>query len=428
MINKIMLLGATFKTNNMGVSALTVGAANSIWHTWPDVEITLLDYGKRPETYQLEIDGKKRTASLLNLRFSKNPFQANHVALLIFIALVARILPERLRNSLIGSNGTLQEIDSGDLFFSIAGGDSFSDIYGIKRFFYVSLPQVLVVLMNKRLIQLPQTYGPYKSAYSRIVSRFILNRSERIMSRDRQGAEQIRHLIGKEKTSRKYSTAYDLGFVLEPLGLPVSDPRSSLTYERPPGVRLVGMNVSGLLYRGGYTQDNMFGLKIEYKDMIDKAITYLVEEKNCMVLLVPHVFGTGNNLESDISACEEVHERHASSYPGRIFMPKGEYNQNTIKGVIGQCDLFIGARMHACIAAVSQGIPTLSIAYSGKFFGVMETVGCQSLVADARTIDFPGLKALIDRLFSEESHWRDLLSKKMPEVRESTMRLFLQCD
>jgi polysaccharide pyruvyl transferase WcaK-like protein len=42
--------------------------------------------------------------------------------------------------------------------------------------------------------------------------------------------------------------------------------------------------------------------------------------------------------------------------------------------------------MHACIAALSQGVPTLGLAYSDKFAGVFETVGLRSCVADLRTL------------------------------------------
>jgi polysaccharide pyruvyl transferase WcaK-like protein len=42
--------------------------------------------------------------------------------------------------------------------------------------------------------------------------------------------------------------------------------------------------------------------------------------------------------------------------------------------------------MHACIAALSQGIPTVGVAYSRKFVGVFESIGAGDMVADARTI------------------------------------------
>jgi len=46
--------------------------------------------------------------------------------------------------------------------------------------------------------------------------------------------------------------------------------------------------------------------------------------------------------------------------------------------------------MHACIAALSQGIPTVGVAYSQKFTGVFESVLAGDCVVDAGSVD-PGI-------------------------------------
>ena len=68
-------------------------------------------------------------------------------------------------------------------------------------------------------------------------------------------------------------------------------------------------------------------------------------------------------------------------------MIEGFYDQSELKGIISLCDFFIGSRMHSCIAALSQGIPTVGIAYSKKFIGVFESAGVGEFVIDARLCD-----------------------------------------
>ncbi len=67
-----------------------------------------------------------------------------------------------------------------------------------------------------------------------------------------------------------------------------------------------------------------------------------------------------------------------------MFRVEDEYSPAQLKGIIGQCDFFAGSRLHACIAALSQGIPTVGIAYSDKFAGVFAAVGATDAVVDAR--------------------------------------------
>ena len=64
-------------------------------------------------------------------------------------------------------------------------------------------------------------------------------------------------------------------------------------------------------------------------------------------------------------------------------------------------DFFTGARMHACIAAISSGVPVYPMAYSRKFNGLFgETLGYSSL-GDLKTMDsdeiFSGLFAAFEK-------------------------------
>ena len=81
-----------------------------------------------------------------------------------------------------------------------------------------------------------------------------------------------------------------------------------------------------------------------------------------------------------------------------------------IKGIIGLCDFFIGSRMHACIAALSQGIPTVGVAYSKKFGGVFESVGVADWFIDAREADQDEATEKVMRLFGEREAVRTTLA------------------
>jgi polysaccharide pyruvyl transferase WcaK-like protein len=189
----------------------------------------------------------------------------------------------------------------------------------------------------------------------------------------------------------------------------------------------VGLNISGLLSMGGYSRANMFGLRIDYLDLMRAVIERFLEEHQVYLILVPHVYGEGQNSESDALACEKLFAEFQPKYPQRITRVVGKYNQNQIKYIIGMCDFFIGARMHACIAALSQYIPAVGIAYSRKFIGVFETIGIQSLVADPRILDYDQLMAVIFEAFEDRGKYTQQLEAVMPEVRDKilTMSKFL---
>ena len=418
---KILLMGVSFNLGNMGVSALAAGSVTCILHKFPDAEITLLGFGRDRVAQPVTVGGRKLALKSVNMRFSKKFYLPNNIAMLILIALGLKLVPSKaLRKKLILQNAVLRQIEEGDLFASMSGGDSFSDIYGVQRFLMASLPQLLILLMGKRLVLLPQTLGPYKGRAVRAVAKYILNRAEIVYSRDYDGPMKLRDLLGANQ-SGKVRFAPDVAFVLEPRA-PAATDVIGLPEHRSENRPLVGVNVSGLLLMGGYSQNNMFGLKAEYSHLVSELMEFLIEKKNADVLLIPHVFGSEG--ESDPPACETIYKLFRTKYPGRIGWVNGRYDQSEIKHIIGRCDFFVGSRMHACIAALSQNIPAVAIAYSDKFLGVMETVGVGALVADARKMSSEEILGVVNRAFEQRASLRSELQMKMPAVRQAVLGLF----
>ncbi len=417
---RIALLGATFETSNLGVSALTAGALTCLRRALPEAEPYLLDYGREERRYALRLGDQDLEVSLVNLRFSKRFWLSNNVAWLIGLALLLRLLPFGVvRRALLRRNRWLRQIEETQVFAAISGGDSFSDIYGLGRLAYVALPQILVLLLHKPLILLPQTLGPYHSRTAGAVAGFVLRRAQAVYARDQAGVELGKQLVGPAREGR-VRFCPDVAFALAPRpsarieieGL-VRDP------ERRP---LVGVNVSGLLAIGGYTRNNAFGLTVDYNRLMESLIELFINGKHADVLLVPHVLG--HHEESDITACEQLWQQARKKFPGRVGIARGGYDQHEVKYLIGTCDFFIGARMHACIAALSQAVPAMAIAYSDKFRGVMRTLGVDMVVADARRLSLEQILALVDQTFENRAAVQALLSRNLAGVQSRIVEEF----
>lgn len=417
----VMILGASFATGNMGVSALASGTIASLQRGIPDARIVILDYAKRQSVSEDRCNSRVVLVELLNLRFSKRLWQRNHVASLIVKSLFLRLLLVRpWRTRMIRKSPRLEEILNADLVLSLAGGDSFSDIYGLWRMIYVTLPQILVILLRRPLILLPQTYGPFNSVASRGLARFILRRAAIIYSRDEEGIEVVRQFLPEGGSGAR--RAYDMGFALAPTPPPLEiQERIQAVKRRGP---LVGLNISGLLYMGGYNRDNGFCLKIVYRDFVRFVLDYFMVETKCEVMLFPHVRGGTSGAEDDLDACEQVMAERGHRDEGRIHVIAESMDHHQIKFLIGQSDFFLGSRMHACIAALSQCVPTVGLAYSRKFFGVMRLVGNGAVTVDLRTAELAAALHEIDRAWQARDAMRQALQTTMPRIQDSVLKLF----
>jgi colanic acid/amylovoran biosynthesis protein len=423
---KMCILGAAFNTANMGVSVLAAGALRCVLHRFPQARVMQLDYERKGYDFQFGYDGRPVEVRFLNIRFSKKIYLPNNIAVLISLAIISKLIPwNSLRHRFLSSNACLKELLETDVVFSLAGGDSFSDIYGLRRLLYTSLPQILTVLAGRRLVLLPQTIGPFRHRVSKAIARYILTNAERIYSRDRIGEKATQDLLGPSGRPGKVKFCYDLGFDVDPVK-PSATTVVGLPAEREGDSVVVGFNVSGLLMMGGYNHSNMFGLKAAYDAVVSRLIEFLISKRSATVLLIPHVFGSGN--ESDSSACEIIFEKLRNKYQGKIGLVRGAGNYGEIKHVIGQCDFFVGARMHACIGALSQNIPAISIAYSDKFIGVMETIGFQDLVVDPRKLDEDEIVRAVDEVFARRALVRQALEETMPMVKEAIHSVLLDLE
>ena len=435
---KICLLGPSFGTGNLGVDALVEASIKVILNRWPDAEVTLLGSGWVDSEYRLRLLDRDIHVRSMPIRFCANVFLANHFVVLFLYAMLMKVFRgRRMRQALTGRNPYLRAIAEADMVADITGGDSFSDIYGMQRFVTGFLRKWLITVFRKKLVLLPQTYGPFDKRLTRILARHIINYATLVYSRDRNGPDDIGALLGAVKGGGKVKFVPDVGFLLDP-HRPQGEEVESLEKIKGPGTTLVGLNISGLLSCSSDGGDNIFNLKIDYAALIDSIVEFLMQQEGTTILLVPHVVSVrksdasgskrvnkkGYREQSDSVACERLYERVARKCSGRIFLVRGHYNHNETKYIIGLCDFFIGSRMHACIAALSQCIPAVGVAYSGKFLGVFESVGVEDCVVDARHCAEDEILEKIGSAYQERGHIRENLKDTVPCVQSAALGMF----
>jgi polysaccharide pyruvyl transferase WcaK-like protein len=129
-------------------------------------------------------------------------------------------------------------------------------------------------------------------------------------------------------------------------------------------------------------------------------------------------------VESDPDACEELFRSFAPRFPGRVHIVTGECGPSEVKGIIGLCEFFVGSRMHACIGALSQGIPTIGVAYSRKFQGVFESVGVGHLVVDARRgTEQHAIEAIFSAYYRKEQE-REIIRERVAAAQTLLRQTF----
>lgn len=324
---KICLIMHSTRSDNLGVGALTVSEVAIIRDIARDlkhpIDITVMDWTDKRTPY---VGGDDITIRDLDGRVMANP------------------------------RGFFAAARAADLMIDIGGGDSFADIYGGRRLRRMFILKYLTHLAGTPLVMAPQTIGPFTNKTSLFLAKLSMKLCTIVATRDDLSTQAARDM----GVTRDLVIGSDVA-----LRLPFDAPAKT------DGPTKVGINVSGLLMGGGYTGQNEFGLQMDYPGLIKDLITHF-QSINAQVHLIPHVIVPEGRLtgEDDYRASQALQK----DFPDTLLAPAFA-TPSQAKSYIAGMDFFMGARMHACIAAFSSGVPVIPMAYSRKFAGLFGSIG-----------------------------------------------------
>ncbi len=240
-----------------------------------------------------------------------------------------------------------------DCVLDIGAGDSWTNIYGWKRFTYLWSTKMAVITRRKPLVFSPQTIGPFSPGPMRRLAAFIMRRADAIVARDPQSRAVAEEMAPGTTVLESVDVAFALPFE-----------RAAKSSGRP----RVGINVSGLLFNGGYGGTNDYGLDVNYAEL-SRAMITAFQNEGATVELITHVNAPHIPRDDDGA----VADRLATEFPGVVRVPDFS-SPSAAKSYISGLDFLVAGRMHACIAAFSSGVPVVPVAYSRKFSGLFEGV------------------------------------------------------
>lgn len=423
----VVLVGASFSTGNLGVSALAWSSIELILQRWPESKIVLLGVGRKPGQVSFDSERSRQIVHTLPVRYSLNVCATNHILRMTLASMLFRCLPFTAK-CWVKEDCALGALLRAHVICDITGGDSFSDIYGFQRYFKDYLLKRACQNMKRPYVLLPQTYGPFKHFLSRYMAKTVLKRTDLVLSRDAASLALIRELTHSGQNDRCVLSP-DVAFILE--SRMVNDSLTDwIRLINADGRTLIGVNVSGLLYHNGYTGRNEFALASDYKKLVLRLVTEFAAMKNVELLLVPHVVPSGVNgdVESDLKASRDLLKSSEPSIREHVRLTEGDYDQCELKYLIGQCDFFIGSRMHSTIASLSQGTPTVGLAYSRKFTGVYETIEMEDCVLDLRELTEQEIVLQCLELYKLKDKLEQRLKISVPKAQDKVRALLNHVD
>ncbi len=404
---------------NKGSAAQVASAIEAFGETIPNTRFTLISHC--PELDSEECLRRDIRAVGYHSRKPRNHREALWVFFYHLTFSLLRSLVWRLLNSIsINASFLLDEAycraySGSDVVIDLSG-DSFSDK---GAFSLINMIGILIALVLKKPVVIySQSIGPFKKL-TLPLARLCLNKARLITVRE----EISKRYLETIRVSKLIYQVADCAFALSPV-----TPEKAREILAKEGIRrnnapLVGISVSGVM--ASLAEKNTSKLPASenkgnsYFALMAQFIDFLSEDMQAQVVLIPHVIAPSWWLPDDRFICQEIYRLVRNK--DNVGFIRHDHTPEEFKGVIGQCDLLIGSRMHANIAALSMCVPTITLGWSHKYRGIMERLGLGEYVCELDTVNLERLLSKVSDAWDKREEIRGLLSSKMKEERESAL-------
>lgn len=402
---KILLTGASFSINK-GATAMVVSTVKALREFIPDAKFTMLSKFSELDCKQCEPYGIEVV--------DYNYLRSNKFKMLFYLSRC--VLWSGLRKYLhlnvhvLINDNILQEYAKSDIIIDLSG----DTLGGGLSWSVISLGTILLgTFMGKPVIVFPQSIGPFTKRVE-FLARFTFHKVKFIAAREEITRNYLKE-IGVSKTP-VYLTS-DIAFLLQPIShervCKILFKEGINENNRP----IIGMSVSQSI--AAYSKsENPEEIRNSYVCIMAKLVDYLTDALDATVVFVPNVIGPGK-IHDDRVIGKEMLTKVKCKH--KVISVTKEYTPEELKGIIGECDLFIGARMHANIAALTMHVPTIAIAYSHKYYGIMRMMGQEKYVCNIMTITYDELTAKINDVWLNREDIKNDLTSKTEVLQEQTL-------
>ncbi len=319
------------------------------------------------------------------------------------------ILGNRLTRFLVDSEAEFYE--QADLIVDLSG-DMLTEDYGPHVAYSHFIPLLRATLQNRPFVICAQSIGPF--GITRPLARFVLNKAAAITARDEITVSYLKS-IGV--TADRLTLTADMAFLLsrspdERIDEILAEEKIELS-----GRPILGVSVSDLVARKFYAAAPRKRRNLPLE--MARALDQIVDQHDVDVMFINHVTGPSNAKDDRIIAHKVM---RAMDNHDRARVLYGDYRPEELKGIIARTTVFLGARMHANISALSSHVPVVAISYSHKTLGIMTMCGLAQNVIEINTLTSNEIVSKTSDTLIEAAKLRSGLKHRLKEVRQHAAR------
>lgn len=174
---------------------------------------------------------------------------------------------------------------------------------------------------------------------------------------------------------------------------------------------------------------DFYGSRERTEREVALALSRFIDSYKATVLFIPFDTNTSlGELGNDRTIIERVIEKINRSE--HVVVLQANYTPGEISGLIAQCDIFLGMRLHSLILSIKNGVPCLGLLYDPKVKNMMAMAGLKQWVLDLDGLSAEDLTRMLQELHRNRRQIRKQLTVIIREMQRRALRnsqLAIEC-
>ena len=265
---------------------------------------------------------------------------------------------------------------------------------------------------HKPVYILPQSIGPLKRSWERVVLRSLYRRARLILLRDHQSMQFARQLhLPPDKVQYMADPAFGLAPEARAAAVQALQAYGFVEGEPSLGITVISRMGHSL------NQDEISS----YYTNLAAALSDFIQQHHVHLFFFSQVVGP-TAIEDDRQANHLIQEklRAASSQVSLVDQP---LPPAMLKACYGLMDLFVASRLHSGIFSMAMGTPTVFIGYFHKTRGMLEALGLERWVIDLKDQNEARIRRKLEEAWTERAPLSTTLKGMMPGVIAMTQQI-----
>jgi colanic acid/amylovoran biosynthesis protein len=312
----------------------------------------------------------------------------------------------------------IQTLRRSDLVLSCGGGYfySYRRILPGTTFWQNVIHARLATYLNKPLIFLPQSFGPFGSASAQKgVKRLLEKRNVlKVLAREEVSHRLLYRMLSKDQHS-KIALCPDMAFYLE--GNIDLDAIEGQPSELP--WPILAMNLREWTFPEAGDLASRRSQRQEYLDTLCIVARFFLQRYRGSVMVVPQALGP-DPTEDDRGICLEFCRRLRERIPADgvvLFRNPATSSLTGFMELLSQATLLIGARLHSCILAFLAGVPAISLGYQHKSQGTLDMLGLGRFNTSINALSSEWLLAAVEDIMNHHGEIQQEIRHSLRQAR-----------